>query len=88
MGWNFDEALRDLAILEYAGLKKILDAPEKRRKLIVYINPPYAEVSNLGATETRGRKAGILIEGRSFLEIARFEAEERYRFEKTPAPPY
>jgi hypothetical protein len=40
-------------------LKEIIDDPEKRRKLIVYINPPYAEVASLGATETKGRKAGV-----------------------------
>ncbi|MDR0525733.1 MAG: hypothetical protein LBG90_07675, partial [Spirochaetaceae bacterium] len=33
-------------------LKKIIDDPEKRRKLIVYINPPYAEAAT--ATATRG----------------------------------
>ncbi|GHU29662.1 hypothetical protein FACS1894172_01260 [Spirochaetia bacterium] len=27
-------------------LKKILDDPEKRKKLIIYINPPYAEADN------------------------------------------
>jgi hypothetical protein len=27
------------------GLKKILDDPKKRKKLVVYINPPYAEVA-------------------------------------------
>ena len=29
-----------------AGLKEIIDNPEKRKKLIIYINPPYAEVSS------------------------------------------
>ena len=28
------------------GLKEIIDAPEKRRRLVIYINPPYAEHSN------------------------------------------
>ncbi|MDR0525991.1 MAG: hypothetical protein LBG90_09010, partial [Spirochaetaceae bacterium] len=40
-------------------LKKIIDDPEKRKKLIVYINPPYAEVSSKGADEIKGRKAGV-----------------------------
>jgi len=40
-------------------LKKIIDDPEKRKKLIVYINPPYAEVSSHGATDTKGRKSGV-----------------------------
>jgi hypothetical protein len=30
-------------------LKKIIDDPEKRRKLIVYINPPYAEDASKGS---------------------------------------
>ena len=28
------------------GLKEIIDDPEKRKKLVVYINPPYAEAGN------------------------------------------
>ncbi|MCL1814833.1 MAG: hypothetical protein FWG27_03295 [Treponema sp.] len=28
------------------GLKEIIDNPKKRKKLIIYINPPYAEVSS------------------------------------------
>jgi hypothetical protein len=30
------------------GLKRIIDDPEKRKKLIVYINPPYAEAAQYG----------------------------------------
>jgi hypothetical protein len=41
------------------ALRNIINDPEKRKKLIVYINPPYAEVSSLGETDTRGRKAGV-----------------------------
>jgi hypothetical protein len=29
-------------------LRRIIDDPEKRKKLIIYINPPYAEVSSVG----------------------------------------
>ena len=28
------------------GLKEIIDDPEKRKRLVIYINPPYAEVSS------------------------------------------
>ena len=28
------------------GLKEIIDDPERRKKLVIYINPPYAEVSS------------------------------------------
>jgi hypothetical protein len=45
-------------------LKKIIDDPEKRKKLIVYINPPYAEGDN--------RKG----EGRSGVAVSRIQ--ERY----------
>jgi hypothetical protein len=41
-------------------LKKIIDDPEKRKKLLVYTNPPYAEAST--ATETIGTghaKSGV-----------------------------
>jgi hypothetical protein len=37
-------------------LKKIIDDPEKREKLIMYINPPYAEAANHG---TRSNKAQV-----------------------------
>jgi 16S rRNA G966 N2-methylase RsmD len=38
-----------------AELKKIIDDPEKRKKLIIYINPPYAESASAHGTE--GKKA-------------------------------
>jgi hypothetical protein len=36
------------------GLKEIIDDPEKRKKLIIYINPPYAEVSSKNLTGKPG----------------------------------
>jgi hypothetical protein len=36
------------------GLQEIINTPKLRKKLIVYINPPYAEVSTIG-----GGKAGV-----------------------------
>ncbi len=30
------------------GLQDIINSPEKRKKLVIYINPPYAEVSSVG----------------------------------------
>lgn len=42
------------------SLRKIIADPEKRKKLLIYINPPYAEVSTKDATTTgRKRKAGV-----------------------------
>ena len=36
------------------GLQDIINTPERRKKLIVYINPPYAEVSSYGEKEKTG----------------------------------
>jgi hypothetical protein len=44
-------------------LKKIIDDPEKRRKLIIYINPPYAEASSTAAAMGTGQaKTGVATE--------------------------
>ncbi|MDR1866929.1 MAG: hypothetical protein LBQ77_01515 [Treponema sp.] len=36
------------------ALKQIIKDPEKRKKLIIYINPPYAEVSSVGSKDKAG----------------------------------
>ena len=42
------------------GLKKIIDNPEKRKKLIVYINPPYAEATSSATISGSGKnKPGV-----------------------------
>lgn len=42
------------------SLRKIIADPEKRKKLVIYINPPYAEVSTKDVTMAgRKRKAGV-----------------------------
>lgn len=42
------------------SLRKIIADPEKRRKLVIYINPPYAEVSTKDVTSAgRKRKSGV-----------------------------
>ena len=41
-------------------LKKIISDPEKRKKLVIYINPPYAEASNAKTvTGTGENRAGV-----------------------------
>ncbi|MDR0604949.1 MAG: hypothetical protein LBG80_11665, partial [Bacteroidales bacterium] len=50
-------------------LKKIIDDPEKRKKLIVYINPPYAEVAT-----TRTRKGT----GQSKNSVEQSKIHDRY----------
>jgi len=40
------------------GLKQIIDDPEKRKKLIIYINPPYAEDASTGAV---ANKVGVAL---------------------------
>ncbi|MDR1963652.1 MAG: hypothetical protein LBQ50_07730 [Planctomycetaceae bacterium] len=36
------------------GLQNIINNPEKRKKLIIYINPPYAEATNVKTTSKSG----------------------------------
>jgi hypothetical protein len=36
------------------GLQEIINDPEKRKKLVIYINPPYAEVSSMGVKGKAG----------------------------------
>jgi hypothetical protein len=43
------------------SLKTIIDSPEKRKKLIIYINPPYAEASNKKTLE-RGKEGNKGVE--------------------------
>ena len=38
-----------------AGLKKIVEDPGKRKKLVIYINPPYAEASNKKTLQSKKR---------------------------------
>ena len=43
-------------------LKKIIDDPKKREKLIIYINPPYAEATSATTVSRTGQnKAGVAI---------------------------
>ncbi|MBQ0032563.1 MAG: hypothetical protein KBT68_07150, partial [bacterium] len=49
------------------GLRQIINDPEQRKKLVIYINPPYAEVSTIGGgkkgvnqTETHDKYADLL----------------------------
>ena len=37
------------------GLRKIIDSPEARKKLVIYINPPYAEASNRQTITAKGK---------------------------------
>ena len=42
------------------GLKAIVQNPERRKKLVVFINPPYAEAGNKGQMTARGKnKSGV-----------------------------
>ncbi len=47
------------------SLQEILKDPEKRKKLVVYINPPYAES---GSGVGRGFKDGVAIENKTYLK--------------------
>ncbi|GHV79360.1 hypothetical protein AGMMS49944_11510 [Spirochaetia bacterium] len=53
-------------------LKKIIDDPEKRKKLIVYINPPYAEASSTDAVTGEGHsKDGVSINNKAWNKYQR-----------------
>ena len=42
------------------GLRDIIDDPEKRRKLVIYINPPYAEAASATTSSGTGKnKTGV-----------------------------
>jgi len=48
------------------GLRKIIDDPMKRKKLIVYINPPYAEVTNARTQRNTGENRIGLANSKTF----------------------
>jgi len=56
------------------GLKQIIDDPEKRKKLIVYINPPYAEDASKG-TENKGGVAKNKIHDKYALTLQKANHE-------------
>ncbi|MDI9355972.1 MAG: hypothetical protein QM536_02975 [Chitinophagaceae bacterium] len=40
-------------------LQNIINDPEKRKKLVIYINPPYAEAGNVSVTDKRKNKTSV-----------------------------
>ena len=49
------------------GLQEIINDPQKRRKLVVYINPPYAEAGNARTpTSTGQNKAGVATSNKTY----------------------
>ena len=50
-----------------ADLKNILSDPKKRKKLVIYINPPYAEATTATTvTKTGSNKAGVAITNKTY----------------------
>ncbi len=48
-------------------LRRIVEDPEKRKKLVVYINPPYAEASNSKQlSKTGNNRAGLAMQNRIY----------------------
>ncbi len=41
------------------GLQDIINDPEKRKKLVIYINPPYAEAGSVSVTKERKNKTDV-----------------------------
>ena len=51
------------------GLKEIIDDPEKRKKLVIYINPPYAEAGDTKQKSGTGQnKSGVSFESRTYRD--------------------
>ena len=49
------------------GLRAIVRDPERRKKLVVFINPPYAEAGNKGQMTARGKnKSGVTFENATY----------------------
>lgn len=51
------------------GLQNIINAPEKRKKLVIYINPPYAEAGNIKERVGTGKgKSKTTTENKTYLK--------------------
>ncbi len=51
------------------SLQDIINDPEKRKKLVVYINPPYAEASNTRAiTKTGEHRSGLAKQNKIYID--------------------
>lgn len=49
------------------SLQEIINAPEKRRKLVVYINPPYAEAADKSTVVGRGKnKTNVAVTNKTY----------------------
>ncbi len=61
------------------GLREIIDAPDLRKKLVVFINPPYAEA---GSTKSKKSKVGVsngtAVRDRSSTTLAAFAKRELF----------
>jgi len=52
------------------ALKEIIDDPKKRKKLIIYINPPYAEAAQYGKSKTEISKTKMYSEFKEDISFA------------------
>jgi hypothetical protein len=54
------------------GLQDIINDPKRRRKLVVYINPPYAEASNRKTVVSKGEnKANVSTETKMYKDFSK-----------------
>lgn len=66
--FQFDFLNDDFAKLPQP-LQEIIADPERRKKLVIYINPPYAEATNATTvTGTGANKAGVALGNRTYLK--------------------
>ncbi len=67
--FQFDFLNDDFSMLPQ-GLQEIINDSEKRKKLVIYINPPYAEAGNAKQSLGTGQnKAGVAIESKVYNEF-------------------
>ena len=56
--FQFDFLNDDFSTLPHS-LQEIINNPEKRKKLVIYINPPYAEAGSVNVTDIRKNKSDV-----------------------------
>jgi len=61
------------------GLRQIIENPEERKKLIVYMNPPYAEAGSSGKKQSKvGVSNTTQAHGKFFADAAKYAKRELY----------
>ena len=63
-------------------LKKIIGDPEKRKRLLIYINPPYAEAASKKTVAKTGKnKTGVSVKNATYDKLAKIDGVEKAKRE-------